>query len=383
MIHVGINAHLLSRETGYRRAGIHQYIAEVLRHLPIESGLRYTVFSGDPPEDIRALPLAVVRSRWPTERPPARILWEQLAWPPAARRAGVDLLHSMAFVTPVLSRIPAVVTVYDLSFLHYPEAFPRLQRRYLAGQTRRSCRDARRVIAISHSGKADIQRHFGVPAEKIDVIYPGLDARFRPPEAAAMAAFRYRADVPERYVLHVGTLQPRKNLLRLLEAFALLDAPELHLVLIGGRGWFFEEIEARISALGLAGRVDLPGYVPDDELPFWYHGAALFACPSLYEGFGMPIVQALACGAPVVASNTSAMPEAAGPAALLFDPLDVPGLAGCMAHVLNNPDQAAKMRTLGPPQARRFSWQEAGARTADCYRRAVGEVKSRKLKEES
>lgn len=369
---IGINAHLLSRQHGYRRAGIHHYIAQILRHLPPpDDTLRYTVFTGDAPDLLRDLPVRVAESAWRTDGPLARIAWEQLAWPSAMVREKVDLVHSMAFVTPFLNPRPAVVTVYDLSFMIYPEAFPRAQRLYLQTQTRRSVRAARHVLAISESGRQDIHHYFGVPLAQISVVYPGVEARFRPLPPEQVAAFRAEKALPETFLLHVGTLQPRKNIPVLLEALAQTERPDLHLVLVGGKGWLYDEIFARVQALGLAERVHFAGYVPDEELPLWYNTAVSLTFPSVYEGFGMPIVQSLACGTPVIAANTSAMPEAVGDAGWLFPPDDASALAERIIEACDDSQQVAHKRARGLVQGQRFSWHTAGQQTADIYRRCT------------
>jgi glycosyltransferase involved in cell wall biosynthesis len=366
---VSINAHLLSGEAGYRRAGIHQYIAQVLRHLP-QDGSEYIIFTRHA-EDWLDKVGTVLRSRWPTENRLARIAWEQVAWPWLAARHRIDLLHSMAFVTPWLSRRPAVVTVFDLSFMHFPEAFPVAQRWYLTSQTVRSVRRARRVITISESGRQDVHRFFGVPPTRIDVIYPGVDTVYRPLPPEEIAAFRERQDLADRFVLHVGTLQPRKNIPTLIEAFAQAAPPDVMLILVGGKGWLFEEIFSRVQALGLQERVRFTGYVPDEDMPLWYNAASVLAFPSLYEGFGMPVVEAMACGTPVVAAGCSSLPEAVGETGLLFDPQNVAELADRLTAVLHNPDLAATMRTKGLIQAQQFNWEKAGRETAEVYRKAM------------
>jgi glycosyltransferase involved in cell wall biosynthesis len=280
----------------------------------------------------------------------------------------------MAFVTPALSFCPTLATVYDLSFIHFPDRFPRWQRLYLLSQTRRSCRQARRVITISESSRQDVHRYFGVPLARIDVVWPGVDDIFRPLPKAEVAAFRRRGGLPERFILHVGTLQPRKNIPILLEALARLQEPHLSLVLVGSKGWLFDEIFNRVEELGLQERVLFRGYVPDKELPLWYNAASLFVFPSLYEGFGMPIVEAMACGTPVIAANTSSIPEATGEAALLFAPQDVAGLAEQLMALLNNGDMAMALRKLGLRQAQQFSWPRAGQETAAIYRRVLREI---------
>jgi len=265
---IGINAHLLSGEAGYRRAGIHHYIAQVLRHLPADGDLEYVIFTRHEADYLQRAGMTAVSTAWPTEKRLVRIAWEQTCWPWQARQRGIDLLHSTAFVMPWFSPCPAVITVFDLSFVHFPESFPARQRRYLTSQTRRSCQRARRVITISESGRQDVHRFFGVPLNQIDVVVPGVDAVYRPYAQETVAKFRQEQG-HGRYLLHVGTLQPRKNIPTLLEAFAQLDEPGLHLVLIGGKGWLYDEIFGRVQALGLKDRVHFSGYIPDEELPLW------------------------------------------------------------------------------------------------------------------
>lgn len=371
---VGINAHLLSGHAGYRRAGIHQYIAQVLRHLPPDDGLGYRVFTRHADDLDDCSHLEIERSRWPTEQRLARIAWEQTAWPWLAR--DVDLLHSTAFVLPATWRKPSVVTIYDLSFVHYPENFPALQRRYLTRQTAVACQRATRILTISASGREDVVRFFDVDPQRVDVVVPGVDPAYRVLPEAEVAAFRTRPDVPDQFLLHVGTLQPRKNIPTLLHALALLKRPWLKLVLIGGKGWLYDEIFALVQQLGLAEQVIFPGYVPDAELPLWYNAADLFVFPSVYEGFGMPVVEAQACGTAVVASNVSSIPEAGGEAALYVNPANPSELANRIAAVLDSPAQAATMRAEGIRRARRFSWERAGRETAVVYRSALRPGKS-------
>jgi len=313
-------------------------------------------------------------SRLPTQKPIVRILWEQLLWPFAAARQKLDLLHSPAFVTPVIKTKPTIVTVYDLSFIHYPERFPPLKRAYLTSQTRRSCIQSRRVVTISESGRQDVHEHFGIPLEKIEVVHPGVDSTFCPKPVGEVEAFRKREQLPDHFVLHVGTLQPRKNIPLLISAFARLEQPELEFVLVGGKGWSYQEIYDKVVKLGLQERVRFAGYVPDDDLPLWYNAAAVLVLPSVYEGFGMPVVQAMACGTPVIAAETSSLPEVAGGAARLFDPEDEMALAEHMATVLDDSQIAAKMRQQGLTQALNFSWQQAGQKMATIYRRTLAEL---------
>lgn len=374
---IGINAHLLSSVEGYRRAGIHVYQAGVLESIPQDPTLAYQVFT-QVGRDILPSPwLNPVPARIDTSKPIQRIVWEQLFWARQARRRQVDLFHSMAFVLPIGLSQPGIVTVYDLSFMHYPEAYPRFRRLYLQSQTARSARAARRVIAISESGRQDIHRFFQVPLDAIDVVYPGLSPYFSPPARDDVTSYKKRASLPDRFILHVGTLQPRKNLLTLIDAFHRIRRPDLHLVLAGGKGWFYDQIFALVERLGLENQVHFTGYVDDRELPLLYAASDLFVFPSYYEGFGMPIVEAMACGVPVIASNASAMPEAIGEAGLMFEADRAEALADSMVAVLENPAQMAKMREAGHMQARKFSWKTSGTETASIYKTVLAEASGR------
>jgi glycosyltransferase involved in cell wall biosynthesis len=367
--HVALNAHLLFGRASYRSAGIHHYIDQLLRHLPAAAPeFRFTVFTGaGRPE----MPGARVRpTRLPTHRPLVRIAWEQLLQPFALARARPDLLHSLAFVSPLILPCPAVVTVYDLSFRLTPERFRPAQRLYLSAFTVVSCRRARRVLAISESTRADLVRLLRLPASKIDVALPGLAPALRPLPAGQVEAFRARRGLPERFILYLGTLEPRKNLAALLEAYARLRPAhsDLFLVLAGARGWWYADLFRRVEALGLSSVVMFPGYVPEDELPLWYNAAAVFAYPSSYEGFGLPVTEALACGRPVVTTAVSSLPEAGGDAAFRVPPDDVPALADALAEALV-PD--AERTARGLAHAARFRWAGTAAQTAASYRRAL------------
>ncbi len=368
---VGINAHLLSGQAGYRQAGIHTYTRQILNHLPRDDELSYRVFTQQGVDSYLDAGVQVVSSRVPTANPMLRIAWEQSAWPTLARQAGVDLLHSMAFVTPVLTRLPTIVTVYDLSPVHYPEAFTPFKRWYLQTQMRRSARAATRVVAIAEDGKRDIHESFGVPLERIDVVPPVVGAEFRPIPTTDFADFRQQHNLTRPFILHVGTLQPRKNIPILIKAFAALKNPELDLVLIGGKGWLYDEIFTLVEQLGLKNNVHFTGFASAETLPYYYNAASLFVMPSVYEGFGIPIVEAMACGTPVIVANASSLPEVAGEAGLLFDPNDVDELTERINSVLTNKAQTVIMRDRGLVQAENYSWTQSGHKMADIYRKAI------------
>jgi glycosyltransferase involved in cell wall biosynthesis len=367
--HVALNAQLLFGPASYRSAGIHHYIDCLLRGLPAAGpDLRYTVFvgAGQP-----QMPGATIRrTALPTARPWARILWEQCLQPLELRRLRPDLLHSLAFVSPFRPPCPAVVTVYDLSFKLTPDRFPPAQRLYLSTFTARSCHRARRVIAISESTRSDLVRLFGIPRGKVEVAYPGVSETFRLLPAEVVSRFRSEHQLPERFILYLGTLEPRKNVDTLVRAFAEVrrTEPDLHLVLAGARGWWYENLFRLVQSLDLADAVHLPGYVPEAELPLWYNAAAAFAYPSSYEGFGLPVAEALACGRPVVTTTVSSLPEAGGDAALLVPPGDAAALADGLRRALRMaPEELAR----GPAHAALFTWAETAAKTVATYRLAL------------
>jgi glycosyltransferase involved in cell wall biosynthesis len=370
-IHVGVNAHLLSLAEGYRSAGITWYIYHLLGHLPeADSRIDYTLFMSER-RYVAAPGVQVQLSRLPTHRPWARIVWEQVAQPGIVSRMGVDLIHEPAFVGPLASACPFVVTIHDLSFLFYPQGFRALNRLYLKLFTRWSVRRARRIIAVSESTKRDLAQQVGISPVKMDVVYNGVDSSFRLLPAAEVAAFKAERGLPERFILFVGTLEPRKNVVRLIEAYAHLAGDRPPLMLVGGKGWLYDEIFALVEALNLADQVRFVGYVPAQDLPLWYNAADLFVYPSLYEGFGLPPLEAMACGTPVITSTASSLPEVVGQAGLLVDPTDAEALTAAMEQVLASTEMQEKMQMAGLAQAQSFSWRETARRTVVSYRQAL------------
>ncbi|MGD8398167.1 MAG: glycosyltransferase family 1 protein [Anaerolineae bacterium] len=370
-LRVGVNAHLLSLGETYRSAGINWYIHNLLRHLPgADPEIACTAFLGEKRfSRVPGLELAI--SQLPTHRPPVRIAWEQAVQPWAARRAGVDLIHAPAFVGPLAGAPPFVVTIHDLSFLLYPERFRAGNRRYLRLFTRLSVGRARRVIAVSQSTRDDVVRLYGLAPDRVDVVHNGVDGAYRPLPPGEVAAFRARQNLPERFILFVGTLEPRKNVTGLVEAYARLPLPRPPLMLVGGKGWLYDEVYARVEQLGLGSEVHFVGFVDSGELPWWYNAAEVFVYPSFYEGFGLPALEAMACGTPVIASDTSSLPEVVGAAGVLVDPEDPEALAATLDRVLTDSTLAGALQAAGPQQAARFSWQRAARETAASYRRAL------------
>jgi glycosyltransferase involved in cell wall biosynthesis len=365
--HIALNAQLLSPAAGYRNAGVSQYILALLRSLPAACpDFTLTAFVGAGVSDSFA-GWRVRRSALPGDSPPLRILWEQGLQPGALLSQRVDLVHAPVNVGPLLRPCRMVTTVHDLAFLRYPETFRPLHRLYQRTMARWTARHADAVIAVSESTRADCIRFFGVPPAKVVTVPNGVLADFRPLPREQVEAFRRARGLPERFLLSVATMEPRKNLPRLLEALARVPAaPPLYLV--GGRGWYHDSVDQAIARLGLEGRVHLAGYVPHAELPLWYNAASWLVYPSLYEGFGLPALEALACGTPCIVSAASSLPEVVGDAALLVDPLDVQALAEALRHTLGEPDLEASLRAAGPRRAALFSWSRTATETAAVYR---------------
>jgi glycosyltransferase involved in cell wall biosynthesis len=377
-VRIALNAQLLSSSAGYRAAGISRVIHHLLAEVPrVPGDEQYLVYAPSSEANRHLLAAARVRSRLtrlPVERPPVRIGWEQTVLPLELLRERADLLHALGFVSPFAWRGRTVVTVYDLSFLRFPEVYNRPNRFYLGTFTPPSLRRADRVITISEDARRDVIELCGVAPERVTPILLAADDRFRPAPSAEIAAFRARHNLPERIVLYLGTLQPRKNIETLVRAYARLreqGSDDHVLVLAGPRGWQYEPIFDLIRQLGVEPYVQLPGFVPDEEQALWYSSATVFAFPSRYEGFGLPLLEAMACGAPVVSSSASSLPEVVGDAGLLVDPSDVEGWCQALRQLLEDEPRRQALATAGQVRAQSFSWRRMAQETVQVYREVL------------
>src|SRR5574341_2391536 len=372
-----LNAHLLSGEASYRSAGIHSYLFNTLAHLPdIDSELCYTVFvgAGNLPERAE---WEVRRTRLPTRKPLMRVIWEQLIAPLELARLKPALLHGMGFALPLAWPGRAVVTVFDLSFFRHPERLGALRRVYLNAITRESVRRASWVIAISEHGKSEINKVFGKPLAQIDVALPGVAAHFARRPAREVADFRRRQGLPARFILYMGTIEPRKNLRTVIRAFDRVRRKHpVKLVLAGGMGWQYEEVLAEIAKPGLQQEVLFPGYIRSEAQALWYSSAELFVYPSVYEGFGMPPLEAMACGLPVIASDSASLPEVVGGDGLLCSPEDGEQWADAMEQLLVNQTLRTELSARGQARARQFTWEQTARQTVRAYRLALEHVGS-------
>jgi len=286
----------------------------------------------------------------------------------------LDLFHQPDFVLPpVKAKTPTIVTIHDLSFVREPDSVMTGMSRHLNKWVPWSVNKATHVIAVSEATRQDLIELYQTPPEKITTIYHGVTPHFAPvTDPAQLEAVRQKYGLGAApFILSVGTIQPRKNYQRLIQAFAQLPTGEHNLVLAGGMGWQAEEILAEARKPALKNRVLLPGFIADEDLPALFSAADLFAYPSLYEGFGLPVLEAMACGTPVVCSNNSSLPEVAGEAGLQVDPLDVQAITATMADVLVSNSLHEEMSAKGRKQAAKFTWRQAVKDLMGLYQRLL------------
>ncbi|HTY19385.1 MAG TPA: glycosyltransferase family 1 protein [Myxococcota bacterium] len=294
----------------------------------------------------------------------------RLAFRASARRC--DLYHEPNHI-PIACDLPTVTTIHDLSVLLHPEWHPESRVRWYERHFARGLRQTRRFLATSEHTRQEMVRHLGLSPSQIDVTHPAPRREFEPQPAAAIHALRRRLGLPERFFLYAGSLEPRKNLEGALEAFAALPSAlrrEHPLVLAGGGGWRMETLPETISRLAIGPQIRRLGYVSDSVLAGLYSGCTALVWPSLYEGFGLPPLEAMACGAPVIASRASSLPEVVADAGVLLDPRDVPAWSDAMRRMAEDEAWRAQWRERGPARAAAFSWPRCARQTIECYRAA-------------
>jgi glycosyltransferase involved in cell wall biosynthesis len=360
---IGIDA---SRATAARRTGTENYSLHLIRELLAEGvDHHFRLYFNRAPEpglfagaiDWRVIPFPRLWTH-------ARLSWEMLRDPP-------DLLFIPSHVLPLVHPARSVVTVHDLGYHYYPQAHTLSQNLYLRWSTRHNARNALRILVDSEATRRDLVAFYQIQEEKVRVVYPGRDETMAPvsdPTLLKSVCGRYGVTGP--YLLYVGTLHPRKNLVLLVQAFGDLlrsgdlgSAGHLQLVLGGQKGWLYEEIFAKVRKLDLTDRVVFTGYVADADLPSLLSGAQAFVFPSLYEGFGLPVLEAMACGVPVVCSSASSLPEVTGQAALLVDPLDPKPWTEGLHRVVTDQNLRRVLVERGFEQVRQFSWKRTARET--------------------
>jgi glycosyltransferase involved in cell wall biosynthesis len=373
-MHIGLNLiYLVPGDTGGMEVYARELLPELLRAAP--PGTRFTAFinreataAGGPWGEL--LPAVTVpvnarrREQW--------VLGEQTLLPPMAMRAGVNILHSLASTAPVWGRFRRVLTVHDLIYARFPDAHPGLRDRGMRILVPLAARRSTRVIAISQSTRRDLVELLGLPPERIDVAPQGLGA-VRRADARSAQETRARFGLGERRVLlTLSAKRPHKNLLALIGALALIPAERRPLLVLPGYPtWHEAQLRAHAAALGIAADVRLEGWLEEGEVEGLWGVADAFVYPSLYEGFGLPVLEAMARGVPVACADSSSLPEVAGDAALLFDPRSQEAIAQAIERLLGDPALAASLRERGSARVRQFSWRRTAQLTLDSYARSL------------
>jgi glycosyltransferase involved in cell wall biosynthesis len=373
-MHIAIDAH----SVGTGLAGNETYAANLVEALAeVDGENRYTVYVTKPEAEAR------FGGRWANVEvrrtlPHTPLVRIPLTLSAELRRRPVDLLH-VQYTAPPLAPCPVVTTVHDLSFEHIPETFKRRSRVQLRLTVRSTARRAAHVIAPSEYTRRDLIETYGLDPERVTAIPLAVAGRFRPVEdGAELERVRKQYGIAGEYVLAVGSIQPRKNLARLVRAYSALrrgrgrsNLPQL--VLVGKSAWLYGDTLRAIEEEGLGQSVLLTGYVPEGDLPALYTGALLFAYPSFYEGFGLPPLEAMSCGAPVLTGNQTSLPEVVGDAGLTVDPFDTDALAAGLARLIDDDALRTELGRRGLQRARRFDWRETARMTLKVYRSVMSD----------
>lgn len=356
---------------GPRTSGAGEYQRQLVRHLPeVAPDVQLTVYTARGSTldaggtDVHAMP-------WAAHERVRRIVQGAFRWRARWRADRLDLLHVPFYYLPPGAPHKSIVTIYDTRFLRFPRTYPAARAAFLRATVPSSLRRARLVLTISEFSKAELVELVGLDPERIRVTLLAPRAEFRQPvDDAQRTAVRAKYRLPKSYILSTSTLEPRKNLARTVEAFARLRREGFphELVLAGVRYFGADDIARTIARLGLTNVVRVLGYVDDADMPALYAQADVFVYPSLYEGFGLPPLEAMACGTPVVAAAASSVPEVVGDAARLVDPLSASAIADGLRAVLGDPDEASRLVTRGHARVPLFSWDRTAAATAEAYR---------------
>ena len=371
-MHIAIDAHTV----GAQLAGNESYAVNLIEALAqIDQTNLYTLYV--------TKPAAIDRfaNRWPNFKvrqtlPHTPLVRIPLTLSAELRRHPVDVLH-VQFTAPPFAPCPVVTTIHDLSFEHLPETFKRRSRAQLRLTVRRTARKAALILTLSEFSRRDIIETYAVDPERVIVTPAAAPTHFKPiASETELEKMRERYGIGANYLLSLGSIQPRKNLTRLIEAFQGLrksrpDDQSPQLIIAGKRGWLDSGVFHAAQQDGLNDSVKFIGYVPEADLPALYSGALCFVYPSYFEGFGLPVLEAMQCGAPVIAGNQTSLPEVAGDAALLFDPFDTRAVGEAIARVIDHPGYRADLRARGLKRAAEFTWIETARLTLKAYERAA------------
>ncbi len=373
---IGIDAHMVGR----RATGNETYVTNLARALALVDDGRnhYTLYID---RQAAAGPRVVADPRFLQRplRPHTPFVRIPVSLPLELARRPLDVLHLQYNLPPLLPRCGRVLTVHDISYEHFPECFTLRERVRNKVLVRWSARRAEVVIAVSEYTKRDLVETYGIDPERIVVTLEAADPAFRPPqniEETEQVCRRYGIEGP--YVLYVGNIQPRKNLPRLIQAYAQLMAAgdiQHRLVIVGRKAWLHSEVFQEARRSGLSNQIVFTDYVPQSDLPHLYARADVFVFPSLFEGFGLPVLEAMACGAPVITSRSSSLPEVAGDAACYVDPFSAGEIARALRQLVCDAELRARLAGAGLEQAARFSWEQTARQTLRAYEQAFRAVR--------
>ncbi|MFH1033862.1 MAG: glycosyltransferase family 1 protein [Pseudomonadota bacterium] len=368
------------------RSGVGNYVLnllEALRQVAPEHEF-FLVGQGRNLEILRqGLPAAPGHRAWLShESHPWGDLWEHLWLPRVLKRNDVQVMHGPATLIPLIrDGYASVATIHDLVAFLYPETVPKKYALYMTWLIKRVVKRAQRIISVSQCTKDDLVRVLGVAPERIAVIHEAAQPGFKPiDDQAALDEVRRRYGISKPFFYHVGNVEPRKNLLGLLKAFLLLRGQlkgRAQLVISGQKGWLTGPLYWAMGRMSLGEDVIFTGYMPQEDLPLMMNAALGFVFPSLYEGFGLPALEAMSCGTPLITSNLSSLPEIVGEAALLVEPTDEEAIAQAMWRLFEDAELRQRLSALGIDQAARFSWQQAARQTMQVYLDAHREVAGR------
>jgi glycosyltransferase involved in cell wall biosynthesis len=307
--------------------------------------------------------------------PVNRLLWEQVGLPTLVRREGIDLLHSLHYTRPLMLPVRSVVTFHDMTFFLFPHLHTRSKRIYFPQAIRASAQKADALLAVSESTRLDAIRLLEIPGDRITTTPLGVDPAFCPSrDPIRLSGIRSKYHLPEKFILYVGLIEPRKNLPLLIRAYKrmLEDGIEHKLVIVGRYGWMYDQVLEQISALEIGESVHFTGYVERSDLPFVYNSASIFAYPTIYEGFGLPVLEAMACGVPVVTSAVSSLPEIVADAGVLVLPQDEQALCSAVLEILRDEALQCRLSVAGIKQAGLFTWEKTAQATLEVYQRVLG-----------
>ena len=374
---IAIDAHAVGAKLG----GNESYAVNLIEALAqIDSANHYTIYITTDEARER------FQGRWPNFKvratlPHTPLIRIPLTLSAELRKNPVDVLH-VQFTAPPFCPCPVVVSIHDLSFEHLPQTFKRRSRTQLRLTVRHSARRAARIISLSEHGRRDIIETYGITAERVSAIPLAAPSHFAPvQDVRELQRVRHNYGIDGDYILSVGSIQPRKNLARLIMAYASLrgngSADKLpKLVLAGKCAWLYDETLRTLDDTGLRDTVVLTGYVPDADLPALYSGAVCFVYPSYFEGFGLPPLEAMKCGAPVIVGNRTSLPEVVDDAALLVDPFDTEAIAAALKQLIEDSELRKELSLRGRKRATLFDWHETARRTLSIYEQVVRESSS-------